>query len=48
MPATGAAVAVAVAFLLVEDQTVQAGVFVVAAVHLLVSPQILKRAAREG
>lgn len=48
MPATSAAIAVAIALLIVEDQVVQLAIFSVAAIDVLVAPQILKQAARDG
>jgi ABC-type cobalamin transport system permease subunit len=43
MPATGAAVAVAIAFLVVEDEFVRLAILSVATIDVLVVPQILKR-----
>jgi len=48
MPVTGAAVAIGIAFFILDDRTVQLAIVGVAALHLLVTPQILKRAAREA
>lgn len=42
------AVIVAIAFLVVEDQTVRLAMLAVGAADLLVTPQILKRAARNA
>jgi hypothetical protein len=46
MPAATAAIIVAVAFLLVEDRTLRLAMLGVAALDFVVTPQILKRAAR--
>ncbi|OYR58405.1 hypothetical protein [Halorubrum halodurans] len=48
MPAMTAAIIVALAFLVVEDQTLRLAMLGVAAADLLVTPQVLKRAARNG
>ncbi|ERG97701.1 MAG: hypothetical protein J07HQX50_01729 [Haloquadratum sp. J07HQX50] len=48
MPLTGAAVAIGIAFFILDDQTVQFAIVGVAALYVLVTPQILKRAAREA
>jgi hypothetical protein len=48
MPLTSGVIAVAVAFLVVEDQTVRSAVVAVCVINVLVAPQILKRAARDG
>ena len=46
MPAMTATIIVAIAFLVTEDQTLRVAMLGVAAADLLVTPQILKRAAR--
>lgn len=48
VPGMTTAVIVAIAFLVVEDQTVRLAMLAVGAVDLLVTPQILKRAARNA
>jgi len=48
MPAFTTAVIVAIALLVVEDRTVRLAMLAVGAVDLLVTPQILKRAARNA
>lgn len=48
LPAMTTAIIVAIAFLLVEDRTLRLVMLAVAAVDLLVTPQILKRAARNA
>ncbi|ELZ41635.1 hypothetical protein [Halorubrum tebenquichense] len=48
IPATSTATIVAVAFLLVDDRTVRLMMLAVAAVDLLVTPQIPKRPARNA
>lgn len=45
MPAMTTAIIVAVAFLVIQDQTLRLLMLGVAAADLLVTPQILKRAA---
>lgn len=47
MPAMSAVVIAAMAFLLIEDQTVRVTMLLVAAADLLVTPWILKRARKE-
>ncbi len=46
VPAMTATVIVAIAFLVVEDQTLRLAMLGVAAADFFVTPQILKRAAR--
>lgn len=48
MPAMTTAIIVAVAFLVIEDQTFRLMMLGVAAADLVVTPQILKRAARSA
>jgi hypothetical protein len=48
MPAFTTAVIVVIAFLVVEDRTLRLAMLAVGAVDLLVTPQILKRAARNA
>lgn len=48
MPAMTTAIIVAIAFLVVEDQTLRLAMLGVAVADLLVTPQILKRAARNA
>jgi hypothetical protein len=48
MPATSAVIAVAIALLFVEDRVVRLAILSVAALDVVVAPQILKRAARDG
>lgn len=45
LPAMTTVMIVAIAFLVVEDRTLRLAMFAVAAADLLVTPQILKRAA---
>jgi ABC-type transport system involved in cytochrome bd biosynthesis fused ATPase/permease subunit len=47
MPAMSAVVIVAVAFLIIEDQTVRMAMLLVAAVEIFVIPWVLKRAGKE-
>lgn len=48
MPAISAAIAIGIGLFLLEDRTVQIAIFVVAALDMLVVPQVLKRAARNA
>jgi hypothetical protein len=48
MPAMTAAIIVAIALLVVEDQTLRLVMLGVAVADFLVTPQILKRAARSA
>jgi len=48
MPAITAAIIVAIAFLVVEDQILRLAMLGVAVADFLVTPQILKRAARSA
>jgi hypothetical protein len=48
MPAMTSLIIVGIAFLLVEDQIVRVLMLLIAALDLLVTPQILKRAARNA
>ncbi len=48
MPAFTTAVIVAIAFLVVEDRTLRLAMLAVGAADLLVTPQILKLAARNA
>ena len=48
MPAMTAAIIVVIAFLVVEDQTLRLAMLGVAVADFLVTPQILKRAARSA
>ncbi len=48
MPGVTATIIVAIAFLVVEDQTLRLAMVGVAAADLLVTPQILKRVARSA
>lgn len=48
MPAMTATIIVAIAFLVVEDQTLRLAMLGVAVADFLVTPQILKRAARSA
>ena len=48
MPAMTTAIIVALAFLVIEDRTPRLAMLGVAAADLLVTPQILKRAARSA
>ena len=48
LPAMTTAIIVAIAFLLIEDQTFRLMMLAVAAADLLVTPQILKRATRNA
>lgn len=47
MPAMSAAVIVAMAFLVVDDQVVRMTMLLVAAVEIIATPWVLKRAAQE-
>ncbi|OYR61886.1 hypothetical protein DJ83_06800 [Halorubrum ezzemoulense] len=48
MPAMTAAIIVAIAFLVIEDQTLRLAMVGVAVADFLVTPQILKRAAQSA
>jgi len=47
MPAMSAAVLVAIAFLVIEDQFVRMAMLLVAAVEIFVTPRVLKRAGQQ-